>query len=483
MAIWDFFKRRKKTDQSEILFQDAQRSVKKDKIKVIEPTGFQINPSLLKLYKIYRTDSLVKQIVSLYTELQLQNGFVIQSSDQKVNEAIQRRLNEIEVNSNSTLYELIRDAFKHFVAFGNQIYIFQRKAGKTSGKQYKYNNQTLEPISSIFVQHPLSIAIERNSFGEVVNYKQDLTLLMNPQISTIFVSDPEFNVTKSTFSSSQRVFPKYNVAHIQYDYDIVTGFGRPFYFEVIDDILMLRKLEMIMEQLVSEGKLMIAMYNVGNNNFPTKSQKEITQTSQMLNETDPYGIIVQPHNHSVQIAQTSVLEQILGFYDRIRHRVYGALGLSAIMLGEAGQANRATAEVSINTGLARQRELQRQFAAQFQHEVLEHLLLDLGFDPRKLGDAMPKLMFNDPDLDYMIKLRTHYTYLYEHSVITQTEVRTLLGLNPTVDQEDMYIYRVKIPTLLLSAPSQKSTQPEKGQETENLLNPQNQHSESNEKSD
>jgi len=66
---------------------------------------------------------------------------------------------------------------------------------------------------------------------------------------------------------------------------------------------------------------------------------------------------------------------------------------------------------------------------------------------------MPKLMFNDPDLDYMIKLRTHYTYLYEHSVITQTEVRTLLGLNPTVDQEDMYIYRVKIPTLLLSAPS------------------------------
>jgi len=49
---------------------------------------------------------------------------------------------------------------------------------------------------------------------------------------------------------------------------------------------------MIMEQLVSEGKLMIAMYNVGNNNFPTKSQKEITQTSQMLNETDPYGIIV-----------------------------------------------------------------------------------------------------------------------------------------------------------------------------------------------
>ena len=471
MGLFDFFKQNKYNDRTSYFKQDSAKTSStntKDRIKTLERTSFQVNPSLLKLYKVYRMDSLVKQTVSLYTELQLQNNFKIKSTDPKINKKLQQRLREIEYNSNQSVYEIIRNAFKHYVAFGNAMYIFTRNQEKTSGKSYKYDRQTLKPISGIFVQHPLTISIERNQYGTVSSYKQDLSLIMSEY--NFFVGNPELNATYNYSSPLVRKFDKFSVGHIKYDYDILTGFGRPFYFEVIDDIVMMRKLEMIMEELVSSGKLSVTVYNIGNNNYPIRSQQEIIDGVELLEKTDPYGIIVAPHNHSVTMTSNNVLMQILEFYDRVRHRVYGQLGISSVLMGEAGQANRATAEVSANSAFIKTREIQKLFAQQFQHEVLEHIVLDLGYNPKELGEAMPRLEFNDPDIDYMIKLRTHSVYLYEHSVITQSEVRNALGLNPDIDQSDMYIYRVKLPVSGLSADI------DKGAETENLINPQNQHS-------
>jgi hypothetical protein len=38
----------------------------------------------------------------------------------------------------------------------------------------------------------------------------------------------------------------------------------------------------------------------------------------------------------MEMHTANILGNILGFYDKIRHRVYGALGLSSVMMGEAG---------------------------------------------------------------------------------------------------------------------------------------------------
>jgi hypothetical protein len=58
---------------------------------------------------------------------------------------------------------------------------------------------------------------------------------------------------------------------------------------------------------------------------------------------------------------------------------------------------------------------------------------------------MPKLKFNEPDIDTLIKYQNQIVYMYEHSAITQTEMRQKLGFNPKIDEKDMYIYKVKIP--------------------------------------
>jgi len=82
-------------------------------------------------------------------------------------------------------------------------------------------------------------------------------------------------------------------------------------------------------------------------------------------------------------------------------------------------------------------------------KLLEHLVIDSGFNPKTLGPEMPKLVLNDPSMDAMIKIQNHFTYLYEHSIASFKEVRTMLGLDTDVDENDMYIYHVKMPVIEL----------------------------------
>lgn len=482
MGLFDFFARSQKREEQ--MFQDQAnksqlvKSKKQIQQGIKTPDGaFEANSGLVDQYKIYRADSILKQTVAMYTELCLNNGFAIFSADPKLNEKLKSRLNEIEFNSNQTMYEIIRNAMKHFIAFGNQMFVFARNEENVSGKSYVYDGRKLEPISGIFITHPITIAIQRNSFGEVIQYKQDLSLIERQY--NFFVRDPELNffINDLFNTATTRKFDKYELAHFKYDEDILTGFGRPFYFEAIDDLLILRKIERIIEHIIEKGKLMYSIYKVGNDKMPARSRDELINVKAMLESMEPYDTIVAPHNHEIETRANNVLQDILTFYAQIRHRVYGQLGLSSVMMGEAGQANRATAETSVNFAILKAKEFQRLFAQQFQHEVLEHIVIDLGYNPKTLGNAMPKLVFNNPDFDALVKQQNQAVYLYEHSAVTFSEMREMLNMNTKVNEEDMYIYHTKKPLIEWQAEAKNmlSSEPDKQNETQNKINPQNQH--------
>jgi hypothetical protein len=55
----------------------------------------------------------------MYVELCVNNGFDVHSSDEQINKKIKQRIKEIEFNSNSTMYELVRNGLKNFISLGN----------------------------------------------------------------------------------------------------------------------------------------------------------------------------------------------------------------------------------------------------------------------------------------------------------------------------------------------------------------------------
>ena len=416
---------------------------------------FEFNGSILEGYKLYKADSIIKQQVQMYTELCLNSGFQIVSSDKTLQQKIELRIKEIEFNTGSTMEFIVRQLLKDFIQTGNQFAIYARDKGFTTGKSYKYDNKQLDPIQGIFPVPSVMMSISRDSKGTVTNYSQDFAQLQRS--SSLSMQWNEQNVS----ASGGKAFKQTDVLHIQYDYDLFTGFGRPFFFEQIDDVLMLRRLEILMDDIISSGQLFEAMYKIGDANSPVVSQQEILDAKQILEATSPYGIIVAPGNHSLEVKSTNLLQDIILLYDRMRHRVFGALGISSVMFGESGSANRQTANESTETMYMRARDFQRTFAQQINSNLLVHLVMDAGYDPLKLGNQMPIFMFNEPDVDLLIKKQNNAVYLYEHSQITETEMRKMLNMNPVPDAErqDMYVNRVQQQKFGMQQSQQQSQQP------------------------
>lgn len=443
-------------DYLSVIRRESARTI----VRSTNTQSFEFNSQIISQHRMYMVDSIVKQTVQLYTEMQMTGGFRIVSKDPQVQKRVNDKFKEIEQLSGISMYKLIREAMRHFIQYGNQFFVFKRN-NKATGRPYVYNGKELLPISSIHLQHPATMTVLRNQQGDPIKYKQDLSLLQRE--FSIWMKNPETNLLLGISQSPYtKELPQYDVAHFKYDEDLITGFGRPFYFETLDDLLLMRDVERTIEELVMKGRILFALYRVGNDRYPTTSQKQIEDQVAMLETTEPFGIIVAPHNHDIEVRSAdNLINSLVNFYDRIRHRVYGALGISSIMMGETGQSNKASASEQVQFAYNKARDFQKLFQAQFNSQVLEHIIACLGYSPLKLGDAKPELEFGDPDLDMLIKQQNNTVFLFEHNAITFEEMRNQLGLSPNVNEDDLYVSKI-------------GTLRAKARETENRVMPKNQ---------
>ncbi len=89
------------------------------------------------------------------------------------------------------------------------------------------------------------------------------------------------------------------------------------------------------------------------------------------------------------------------------------------------------------------KQFQKQFAEMIRLHIFNELLFEGGFDPIKNpleADVSDRcyFKFNEIDVDTQVKKETHIIQKYVNSVITLTEARTELGIDPDVDQEDLF---------------------------------------------
>jgi hypothetical protein len=76
-----------------------------------------------------------------------------------------------------------------------------------------------------------------------------------------------------------------------------------------------------------------------------------------------------------------------------------------------------------------------------------------GYDPVLNPDQAVEFKFNDNDVDVEIKKQVHAIYKYEHSAITEDEMREEIGMDPVPDgdREKMFVELVTRETLRLQA--------------------------------
>lgn len=395
-------------------------------------------------------DGLLRRSVSVFVEQIFKNGYEIQSIDKSVKEYIELRIKEIERLTGVSFYETIESIARQLVTYGNAYLIKVRKSDvSTIGRKFKKFNKQLNPVVGLFVADSTTISLGINEKGIVTHYKQ----------CSIF--------------QPQAIFKAEDVTHFTFDKSPSTFTGMPAIQSVLDDVRALRKLEEEVEILGFQYSVPLYLYKVGNKDVPP-AQGEVDTVTATINNMKTYGMLVVPGHHDIEVpGNASSPVDLIGYINHFKKRVFSGLGVSPIAMGESDTSNRNTSQ-TLDTSMQNVTlGYQRIIKNRLEQDLLLEFILEHKKDPIKTdyGFVFPQI-----DLESQVKKENHLLGLFQGNAISRSEMRIEMGWDVKVNEKDMHLELVTIPTTEAGAAAKAAASPTKSQNsTSNKNKPANQY--------
>jgi hypothetical protein len=239
-------------------------------------------------------------------------------------------------------------------------------------------------------------------------------------------------------------WPAEKVIHLSFDKKPGRAFGTPFLSNALDDVVALRQMEEDIQNLVHRELFPLYKYRIGTADQPAEPE-EIDQAAAEIENLRAEGGLILPYRHDVEVigSNGSALDAS-AYLDHFKERVAIGLGVAPHHLGMSlGGGNRAVTE-RLDTALYDKiKHYQKQFAEMVRVNIFNELLFEGGFDPlvnpyeSSVSDRC-YFKFNEIDVDTQVKKETHIIQKYVNSLITLTEARTQLNIDPEVELDDLY---------------------------------------------
>lgn len=251
-----------------------------------------------------------------------------------------------------------------------------------------------------------------------------------------------------------------DVIHFTFESEPDFLFGKPRMLGAIEDIAALRRIEENIEVLLQKYLFPLFQLTIGTENAPAQyladGTSEIDIGRLMFEEMQQEGMLIGTERHKLEAigAKGQALDGIK-YLAHFKSRVFTALGVSPLDMGEGDTANRSTADNISQNLKERVLDDQSEFACQVKQFMVTELLLEHPEDisvVRNLGKV--KLHFPEVDVDNKIKKENHAINLYNNNVIDEDEVRAEIGKLPITTDEQRSKMRhalIDIPLAIISA--------------------------------
>lgn len=158
-----------------------------------------------------KTDAYIARTLTSVLQQSLKNGWYFESKNPKKAEKIEKRFNQLLMDSNMNPRSFIRSVLKSFIDYSN-VFIHKQYSGLESKNNRKISNITLFPSKGWHVG----------------------------QTKGPFVSQWIFYYQSGV---SQQMYSAEDVYHLTYNKEIHEIYGTPFILSVLEDIQHLRDLE------------------------------------------------------------------------------------------------------------------------------------------------------------------------------------------------------------------------------------------------
>lgn len=405
------------------------------------------------LARAVRSDSYLYQAVTKYVDLIFKEGWDLRSKDLRALEYVRNRLRFAGFATGTPFAVLLQSIAEDLIVYGNA---FLLKARKTASYRFPVSIKAkgvlgLQPVVGYFVLPVSTIQIERDARGMVSRYAQVVPGETKP-----------------------RYLRKEDVVHFAWKPPRGEVYGYPFLLTALDDARMLRKIEDELLRLIHIHTYPLVYLQVGKDAPGARAtQAEIDELREKVRNWSPEEMLILTERHNLNIVGAQGHALNLAEYLRYaEHRLFTALGVPETVMGRGQTANRATADILAAQMHDVVKSYQRLLSLIITHHVLTELLYEGGFDPLVHPEQQVELVFREIAIDERIKQENHAVFKYEHNAITFQEMRYALGMDPEVDEEDMYLARHQIPLAMLRAGVLPGPGPA---DTDNRNRPSNQH--------
>lgn len=447
MSFWDFLtgsdaKKRKKPN----------KSVRIARVRsIIDPTsnyaqtsggtrytGDGFNPPEYDFETIGQAEDTEAYVMQAHVKklaLMFKEGYEIYGEDQQSCEYIKKRLSQIERASSSSIWSLLVSIGHDLIRYSNSYVVKVRKEFDAKGRPVSGGmarttpeGKKLDPIAAYFRLSPETVEIKRNkSTGKVERYRQIMP------------------------DGSRKEWPATDVIHFVFNRKGHFDVGTPTIVPVLDDIRALRRIEQNVEILVHQHLFPLYHYVVGTEDAPaqvfTDGESEVNQTRKELELLPAEGMLVTAERHEIRaIGAESHALKVEGYLEHFKRRIIAGMSMSAVDYGEGDTSNRATADNMSRLLIDNVKFYQQVLSDQIKTFMLDELLLESTFEGDKLSlDRAVFHRFNEIDIDRKIKIETHAALMYQSNMISQTEARSRMNLNPCkeTDEQEFHIEKVE----------------------------------------
>jgi len=329
---------------------------------------------------------------------------------------IEQRIAEIEWATQTPFSQNIFDTFHDLFRFSNCMWVKSRSSKLSSGKtRTGLNGETIEPVAGYFILPFETLEFKAKANGELKKAGQVL---------------PD--------GTSREFFPR-DLVHFFTNKKPGFVVGTPEVLPALDDLALLRRIEENVEDLIEANLFPVFHYQVGSDNFPERAGPDGVKETDIVKNTLEYmpagGIYVSDHRREIKSIGSEGKSLRIDYYvEYFKNRVFAALGVSPIDMGEGGSANRSTAS-TLSKGMLMDIEAMTVIVKNFiEFYVIRDLLIEGGFNPLMPSDQV-QIKFGVIDKEERRADENMQVQLWLNNLKTMPEARKAIGERPFKEED------------------------------------------------
>ena len=374
---------------------------------------------LYEYSRIIDTEAIVYKAFERKKSLMFKNGYLLTSDSDDNISYIKQRLKEFHYVSGKSFDGFVEELAYNLIMFHNAYVLMYRDLNKSTGEPISVGDEEIEPLAALFNMPTESIERKLKDDGSVSRYKQKISY------------------------TKYRTFSPKIIRHLTYNKRPGFTMGTPPLEAVKDDIIALRRIEESVETLIYKSLFPIIHVKVGTETHPATTLRdgssEVSAMSKVLKEIDDSGGVVTSERVEIKsIGAESMALRVESYLEYFKNRVMIGLGVFTTDLGIGDSSGKATGSIISQTLKEAVIDMQRVVARFITEEIFSDLLVESGKYKAKYmipEEDMVTLSFNSVDHDSQIKIESHWLNLANSKMISQSELRALIGKRPMSDDE------------------------------------------------